>query len=343
MRRPEILCCLFTLMFCAAPRADEVTRQDNLVAWWLMGESAALAAGDTIAEIPDQSGRSVPAAAQGTPQRVAGNPFWPLPFGVSYATETGPESGFLLAPDDSSFNFGDEDFSVSLWARSDNGGGQFDKLFQRIVDGSTFWQAETDGVGGVIWNIRSGGNAEIKTNNIFAGNTGWHHLVFLRDTVNQELRAYVDGELSISPAGMAGTEGEVGSLAGNGSLAIGAETGSANPFEGGIDDLRIYNVALGDEDVAAIYNDGLGDLGEPPPLEIVAITATEDAVTLTFHSQPGIVYAIDASPDLADWSEEVDDFVEGEEGSNITGFTERFEELPMPVNRFYRVRESQSP
>jgi hypothetical protein len=290
-----------------------VTLQDDLKGWWLLGENATTEAetiggGDTItlSSIFEHTGNSVPAIPEGSPELVAGNPFSPSPFGENRATRSGPGPNFLLVPSHESFNFADESFSVSLWARSENGGGQYDKLFQRNLGGNTFWQAETANFdGAVIWNIRSGSgdqNAEIKTENIFDGNTDWHHLVFLRDADNEELRAYVDGVLSIDDGGTAGVESDVESLEGGGDLGIGAENNGAQPFEGDIDDFRIYDVALTEADVLTIYNNGLGDL-LTSTFPIIEASKTADAVTITFMSQPGRTYVVEGAIPKFDMAE----------------------------------------
>ena len=318
-----------------------ITREDELAGWWLMGEDAAFgnSVSETIESVPDHSGNSVPIDAVGVPKRVPGHSFSPNLFAESYASGFSEGPNFLVAASDESFNFADQDFSVSLWARSSNGGGRWKKMFQRNNGGNVFWQAETDGGGGVIWNIRSGDgqNSEIQTNNIFSGNNSWRHLVFLRDTQTQELRAYVDGELSINPGGTAGSEADVNSLAGSGDFGVGAESNGSNPFPGEIDDLRLYDAALSDEDVLAIYNQGMGDLTEPLPFEITKVIKDGDAVIITFRTRPGRVYGVDFSYDLKDW-EELDDGVGAEDGSDLKEFTDDFSP-GQTGQRYYRVRE----
>ena len=318
-----------------------ITRESDLNGWWLMGENATFGnnVSDTIESVPDNSGNSVSINAVGTPKRVSGYSFSPNLFPESYATRTSAGPNFLLATNDSSFDFADEDFSVSLWARSANGGGQWNKLFQRNNGGNVFWQAETDGGGKVIWNIRSGDgqNSEIQTNNIFSGNNAWHHLVFLRDTQTQELRAYVDSELSINPGGTVGAETDVNSLEGGGDFGVGAESNGNKTFPGDIDDLRLYDVALTDEDVLAIYNQGMGDLTESLPFQITEVSKKSDSIIITFRSRPRRVYAVDASENLKDW-EELDDGVGSEEVSDLTEFIDNF--FPEGARqRYYRVRE----
>jgi len=75
----------------------------------------------------------------------------------------------------------------------------------------------------------------------------------------------------------------------------------------------------------------------PPPLpfEIVEITKSGNSVTIRFNSVPGRTYAVDASNDVVDWSEELEDSLQAEAG-DTTGFTEL--SVPAGIKRFYRVR-----
>ncbi len=159
----------------------------------------------------------------------------------------------------------------------------------------------------------------------------------MRDTQTQELRAYVDSELSINPGGTVGAETDVNSLEGGGDFGVGAESNGSKPFPGDIDDLRLYDVALTDEDVLAIYNQGMGDLTEPLPFQITEVSKEGDSVIITFKSRPGRVYAVDVSENLKDW-EELDDGVGSEEGSDVIEFTDDFS--PEGTRqRYYRARE----
>lgn len=258
-----------TLILCGISGAHAATLEGNLRAWYLMGENAGLA-GNTIQSVPDQSGNGVTANANGAPQLVGGVPFNPFPLGPSQAADFGGNS-YLLAPSDASFNqFGDQSFSVSLWAKSFNNPPQFQKLFQQNPGGGNpFHQAEIgfNNTGGrIIWNIRDGGgaNSELETSPIF-DDSDWHHLVFLRDAVNQELRVYIDGQHDLGAVSCCGNEGGVGSLSNAGPLAIGAETNGSNAFPGSIDDFRLYDVALNNAQVAEIFNNGQGDFLIPEP------------------------------------------------------------------------------
>ena len=136
-----------------------MTLERNLKAWWLMGENARMTPLDVqvlgVTEISSHLEKGVSADGRGFPQLVEGVPFTSFPFEKSYATHSSIGPNYLLVPYDGSFDFEEQSFSVSLWVRADDNGGRYTKLFQKTA--GAFWQAETDGGGGVIWNIRDAG------------------------------------------------------------------------------------------------------------------------------------------------------------------------------------------
>ena len=260
-----ILAFAVVLLLCGIPQAKAQTLEGNLRAWWLMGENATVA-GNTIQSIPDHSGNSVAAGALGSPQRVAGNAFAPYSFPDSFASTTGAAGRYLVPHHESHNIAGAESFSISLWARSDGNGGEFDKLFQRN-ESNRFYQLETDNRGGIIWNVRAGGNAEISSRNIFAGNTDWHNLVATHNEDTGRIAFFIDGVADDGNGGRFGSDldsSDVGDMGSVSDLAIGSEENGSNPFEGEIDDFRIYDVALTGADAMAIYNNGAGDFNVIP-------------------------------------------------------------------------------
>lgn len=83
----------------------------------------------------------------------------------------------------------------------------------------------------------------------------WHHGACVFDSATKKLRAYLDGNLVAEKD----TAGE-GLVDGTGRFFIGAidwQNTTTNPmeeFDGEIDDARLYNRALTDEEIQALYN-----------------------------------------------------------------------------------------
>ncbi len=85
----------------------------------------------------------------------------------------------------------------------------------------------------------------------FPQDTDWHHLVGVWDEQGQT--AYIDGVIN----GESGNTANFSS-ASSGNLLIGGDTGDQGYTDGAIDDVAIFNVALTEDDVNDIMNQGLG-------------------------------------------------------------------------------------
>ncbi|MFA7202012.1 MAG: LamG domain-containing protein, partial [Candidatus Paceibacterota bacterium] len=80
------------------------------------------------------------------------------------------------------------------------------------------------------------------------GDGGWHHIVAVVDRITSKVFIYVDGILRNN----GGNISSVGNIDNSTNLRIGAS--GAGPWNGPIDDVRIYNRALSAAEVLSIYN-----------------------------------------------------------------------------------------
>ncbi|MFT6862852.1 MAG: hypothetical protein ACJAVK_001412 [Akkermansiaceae bacterium] len=80
-------------------------------------------------------------------------------------------------------------------------------------------------------------------------------------------------------------------------------------------------------------------LEETSEVEITAIDYDRDAgmITLIWTSEPGKIYAIDASATLESWPADINDGLEGTEGMETTSYTS--EDTGLGSQYFFRVRE----
>ena len=85
----------------------------------------------------------------------------------------------------------------------------------------------------------------------FPDDTDWHHIVGVWHDKGQTV--YVDGEVNGESADTANF-----SAAAAGKLLIGGDTGDQGFADGIIDDVAVFNVALSEDDVRDITNQGLG-------------------------------------------------------------------------------------
>ncbi len=242
-----ILCCL--------PQAQAVTLSGNIVNWWTFDSPGDLGAPQvgTVNLAPTNSPGSVAG--------VGGN----SPFALDASG-----GGHLLAGAESSLDLLGS-FTYSLWVRN-TGGGQFLKMFQHQTGPTSFAQVETDNdnPAGIIWNVRipdNPSNSEINTNQFLDGT--WHHLALWRS--GSTVGAFVDGvDIGLGSFGEVQNLGVAEMLTGTTGFAIGAQVDGGAPFPGYIDDFRVYDVALTQQNAAAIYNGGMGDFIPEPSAFILS-------------------------------------------------------------------------
>ncbi|MFP4151172.1 MAG: LamG domain-containing protein, partial [Candidatus Aenigmatarchaeota archaeon] len=161
---------------------------------------------------------------------------------------------YVEVPADSSHTFGDEDFSISAWIKSDAtdwnsivtqgqegfGGSTDIRYVFSLRDSNAFMELDDDSTLSSV-----NGDTTINDNE-------WHHIVGIRDTSSDELILYVDG----SQDGV--SSDDTGSIAdADGILSVGAAAWDDNYFPGSIDEVRIYNRALEQAEIQEIYEKGV--------------------------------------------------------------------------------------
>jgi hypothetical protein len=248
----------------------------GLVGYWRL---------DSLAAIDDDSGNGNPGTASGGPTAPATVP--PAgPPGIGFANpacfdfdgvddfvDVGNPAALNLTnaisvcawinPD----GFTQERKVVCKWA--DTPGGDFSWLM-------TIFSASNDRPGFVI--EQSAGGQVICDSGVTLTAGTWYHLVGTFDGAN--VRMYVDGALANTVA-YAGTM-----RSGAAPVRIGAGSGATvaqeEPFDGRIDDVRIYNYALSAGEVTSLHN---GQLPAPAPV----LTATDGVgqVSLAWSASGG--------------------------------------------------------
>ena len=180
--------------------------------------------------------------------------------------------GFIEVPDSSDFRFAeDESWAVSLWyktdtTQSDNQGlitkGYHDT--SRSNDG--YWLLQTSGDTFGFGSRRGSGDTPrvriSSDSGISHGDDQWHHFVVTRDGPLEEIRMYVDGQLTQHDA--SGTDQGMWAMGDNDDpLVIGNHVNRYTP--GWFDDIAIWKgYALTDSDVTAISEGVLPAITEAP-------------------------------------------------------------------------------
>lgn len=167
----------------------------------------------------------------------------------------------------------------------------------------------------------------------------WHHVAYVyRNSPINEVEFFVDG-VSVGTTPTTGPAGMIDSFTG---FAIGGIGLPDNPqnFFGKLDDIRIYDVELSDDDIVALANALALDGG----LQIISTEHLGNAFKLTWNSLPGRRYAVLRSFNdpisglsaLETW-EEVNDSIDAT--GETTSYTDQ--SIPAVVSRvFYRVSEA---
>lgn len=114
--------------------------------------------------------------------------------------------------------------------------------------------------------------------NTVVNDSTWHHLCATRDNTTGAVKLYVDGNLDAS-----GTTG-TGLLTSNSLIRIGNGTDGNSPFVGLIDDLRIYNSVLTDEEISGVATPEEPTTPEPTSTELADTGATYDGAGLLWLS-----------------------------------------------------------
>jgi len=115
----------------------------------------------------------------------------------------------------------------------------------------------------------------------------WHHLVGLHDADSQQRRIYVDGQLVAEDSGSySGIWGIDPGLAALGGEVDGTSESSENwRFDGTMDDFRVYNRVLSEDEIIDLFNEGSGDA--PIFQEFTEAKRGSNEQSLTINTPPG--------------------------------------------------------
>ena len=245
----------------------------GLVSWWPLDETSGTESADIIDGNP---GTHIdgPTPALGV---VAG--------GLSF---DGVDD-YVRIPDAANLNPGTNDFSLDFWMKTSSqptsnvGGNVLSK--RAVCNVASFWDLRLDGAGGIIVEfLEAGGSNFNRYSSTIAVNDGqWRHIAVVRE--GPASRLYVDGVLdrSNTTAGTTNISNDADLLAGNGPC-VGRD--GTTFFDGELDEIEYFDVALTAAQVQAIYDAGSAGNCKPttgPFIESV-LNAASNRATLS----PGV-------------------------------------------------------
>jgi len=205
----------------------------KLVGWWKFDETEGGNAGDS--------------SSSGNVGKLSGNPQWqPTGGKIGGAMEFDGVDDFVDCGNDASLDI-TEQITIAAWVKTnDAGNSQFNPFVTKgdrtyglkhhsqnsieFVIYDKFWQVTHYPVDGSF-------------------NGVWHHLAGTYD--GNKLKLYIDGTLEVTTA----YAGSIASSAANLNIATNSEE-SDRFYNGAMDDVRIYNYALSEGEITALYNKG---------------------------------------------------------------------------------------
>ena len=152
-------------------------------------------------------------------------------------------------PSNGALAFGAGSFSYGLWVKPTSNVGTWDMpLFK---GGGSAGNAGFDiELGTGVWASDMGDGSTFTSVNFYAGSPSlntWYHLFVVVDRSAQLLKAYVNGVFVASTP-----IASIGSVTSTNHLTFGANNTASNPYNGSIDDVRIYGRALSADEVAKL-------------------------------------------------------------------------------------------
>jgi hypothetical protein len=159
------------------------------------------------------------------------------------------------------------DFSIAFWMQTATAGGTGTwRQGNGLVDGSVGAGTSDFGAALVGKQFAFGtGNPDTTLTSSSAVNDGlWHYCVATRVQSTGLIKLYVDGSLQANGTGTTQV------LTAPTYLRFGAIQSGGGFFNGNLDEIKIYNRALGNLEIAALYGDGASPPGPPTNLTCVA-------------------------------------------------------------------------
>lgn len=222
---------------------------------------------------------------------ISGNPTYTTDrMGTANAAMNFDGSGdFVQIPESSLWDFGTGDLAVSFWFNTSYGSREHALNIGTSSANISFDFNDGEYGTWVYW--MSGGSPYVRTTTSY-NDGNWHHLVFRRGSGTAEL--IIDG---ISK----GTRADSTNIQLSGDLVIGA--GSAvgwMPWNGKLDDIRVYNRSLSDAEIQKLYTHYKPQLQSPAqkglvghwPLTSESIATGGKAADTTPHANHGTISGV---------------------------------------------------
>jgi hypothetical protein len=216
----------------------------GLVAWWKLDENTGTSAGDSKG------------AATGT---LTGSPTWTNGVMNKAVRFVNGSSQYINFGNPTALNFGTGSFSISLWSyRLQNAAANL-RIISKGSENNTIDTAGWACWGGnsnVSFAINPGGTRSIISTTDAITTNQWFHVVAVAER-GGNMQLWINGVSNVLAAAAATPSGSV-SGATNVCLANSFGLLATAGLNGAVDDVRIYNRALTQAEIARLWNGGIG-------------------------------------------------------------------------------------
>jgi hypothetical protein len=150
-----------------------------------------------------------------------------------------------------SYPFGTGSFTIDMWFKTTDTTVSTHRMFGQSLVNGTLWLSLynskpvflAEDSTGVMW-----ANSVTPSSTYADGN--WHNFTCVINQVTKSYQCYIDGTLFSSATGISTS----GGFSGNGSTWLGVDVSMTDYFKGSLDSLRVYDAALSQAQVQAIYS-----------------------------------------------------------------------------------------
>ena len=227
-----------------APSEDPLSQ--SLRGYWKLDDGSGTNA-------TDASGNSNTLSMTGSPSWTTGNIG---PYSLDFS---GSGQYLSIASPSSALDFADgASFTITGWFNRDTFAADHtilsSKSAQTTSDGYIIWIDNNAGNDYLMFRADENGSTDAYTltSSTNFSSTGWHHFAVSWNESAPNAVLYIDGNAEGSASGTAFAS--MGDLSNTNPFSIGAETDGGLPFDGKLDDIRIYGYALSADQVKKICN-----------------------------------------------------------------------------------------
>jgi hypothetical protein len=165
-------------------------------------------------------------------------------------TFTSAGGKYLSHADSAALSTGDIDFTIAAWVNLTAAG---EKGIVNKWTGELLLYRDSDGhVYLFVRKADDSGNALVGTSGTLAADSAWHHVVAWHDSVNNLLGVSVDAGTADTASYSAGVRDSANNW------VIGATTGTANPWDGSLNQVAFWKRVLTGTERTSLYNAGAG-------------------------------------------------------------------------------------